>query len=412
MAYTPRKRLAALVLAAGAAVLTSMPAQAAISAPRNEARQADARIAIAGYGARTVGGASGRSILVTNLRDSGRGSLRAALEASGRRIVRFRVAGTIALESPIKIKSPYITVAGNTAPGQGVQIRGAPVVVQTHDVILRYLRIRPGDKGMTSSEAADYDAVTLNGVGRNVYNVLLDHLSLLWGPDIGGLAVLGNVHHVTVQNSILGEGLRYSRHPEARGGKGHSTAINITPLDGRPATRITFYSNLFTTSDFRMPRVMAASCIDVINNVIYNWGHQAGQGNPRSLNMVGNWFRRGPMMERGYIWYPDTGSAAPTKFRSSVFLRNNKLDGFRGGRYRDGVVYASSVRCGGTSVRPRPVDWVFSTVLRQVGPRLPVLDAVDRRVIRNVRYRSGRFVNGVDFAAPHPYWPALSSTLR
>ncbi len=140
-------------------------------------------------------------------------------------------------------------------------------------------------------------------------------MSLLWGTDIGGLAILGNVHDVTVQNSIIGEGLFHSRMPESRNREGHSMGANIVAMNARqtPPQRITFYRNLFTTSDARMPRLQGARCVDLVNNVIYNWGTLAATGNPRSANLVGNWFRRGPRMGTHYWWTaPATAQPNPT----------------------------------------------------------------------------------------------------
>lgn len=409
-----RRTFLALVALSTTIGLSITPAAASVVSPPQSKTPIQATIRSVGYGSNSRGGASGRVVWVKTLKNSGPGSLRAALESKGHRIVRFRVAGTIRLQSEIRIRSPYITVAGNAAPGEGIRIRGAAIIVITHDVILRYLRIHPGDAGMTASEASDADALTLNGVDRNVYNVLIDHVSLLWGPDIGGLAILGNVHRVTVQYSILGEGLRYSRHPEgkARSG-GHSTALNVTPMrsgDTAPH-RLTFYKNLLTTSDMRMPRFIGASCVDFVNNLVYNWGAHAGSGNVRSLNLIGNWFRRGPRMKTSTVWWPQVSDQARSKWGESVFMKGNWMDGFAGGRRRDPVVYASSVRCGGLSVKVSPVSLLYASVLSQVGARLPVVDRVDRRVISNVKRRVGRFYNGVDYAAPHPYWPTLLTHL-
>jgi hypothetical protein len=386
--------------------LVAAPAEAALVRPVATAPVANAPLMVFGYGRNTVGGAGGRVVYVTNLRDAGPGSLRAALMADFRRIVRFRVSGTITLQSRVKIRDPYITVAGHVAPGKGVQVRGAPIIVITHDVILRHLRLHPGDMGMTAAEASEADPLTLNGVGKNVYNVVLDHMSLLWGPDIGGLAILGNVHNVTVQNSIMGEGLRLSRHRDTK-----SMALNVTPMRAGQAapSRITFFRNLLTTSDLRMPRVVGASCVDLVNNLIYNWGTHAASGNPRSLNMIGNWFRRGPRMINPYTWFPADASVAQKKFARSVFTRNNRHDGFAGRRRPDGTVYATYPRCGGPSVTPRPVSTVMSTVLAHAGARLPIRDTVDQRVINNVRNRIGRFFNGMDYPAPNPYWPSLTN---
>ena len=409
MAFAPtmRRFMLGLMSLAAALMVTASPTAAAIQRPGTTSQAVDARIAIAGYGWRTHGGAGGRTIWVTNLNDSGRGSLRAAVEATGRRIVRFRVEGTITLQSELKIRRPYITIAGNFAPGDGIQVRGHSVVVVTHDVILRHLRMRPGDAFLSAGEAEESDALTLNGVDKNVYNVVLDHLSLLWGSDIGGLAILGNVHHVSVQNSIIGEGLYWSRSVTSQIEDGHSMGANLTSMRAgqTPPQRITFYRNLFTTSDKRMPRLQGAACVDLVNNVIYNWGTHAATGNPRSANVVANWFRYGPRSTTKAFWRPQTSSVAPHLFRASVFTRDNRMNGFNGYRERSPGVYATTARCNGLSVHASPVSTVYNGVLTRVGARVPVVDAVDRRVINNVRDRLGRFFNGVGFPGPNPYWP-------
>ena len=185
--------------------------------------------------------------------------------------------------------------------------------------------MRLGDALLTSGEADEADAVTLNGVNKNTYNVVLDHMSLLWGTDIGGLAILGNVHDVTVQNSIIGEGLYHSRMPSSHNGEGNSMGMNVAPMDPgqTPPPRITFYRNLFTTSDLACRACMGAVCADMVNNVIYNWGIHAATGNPHSLNIVANWFRRGPRMGTSDYWLPSAGSVAPSLFHTSVFTRSN-----------------------------------------------------------------------------------------
>ena len=174
---------------------------------------------------------------VTTLADDGPGSLRAALEASGPRIVVFRVGGTITLRSTINVNDPYVTVAGETAPAPGISVRNGGLFVATSEVILRHIRLRPGDQ---VDDPSDVDALTINGANRPVANVVVDHVTMIWGPDIGGLAVLGDVRNLTVQNSIMGEGLYLSAHGEATAGEGgHSHAANITQLEPNlPAPRI------------------------------------------------------------------------------------------------------------------------------------------------------------------------------
>ncbi|HET6380039.1 MAG TPA: hypothetical protein VFH63_03270, partial [candidate division Zixibacteria bacterium] len=168
--------------------LAATPAPTAASTPAPRQLTA-ANGPVVGYGRRTTGGAGGATIVVSNLNDSGPGSLRAALTAEGRRIVVFDVAGTISLNGEIMVKDPFVTVAGETAPGP-VTLKGGGIKVNASEVILRHLRIRPGDE---NGDPATLDAVTINGMSGTVSNVVLDHLTMLWGPDIGGLAILGDV---------------------------------------------------------------------------------------------------------------------------------------------------------------------------------------------------------------------------
>jgi hypothetical protein len=108
-----------------------------------------------------------------------------------------------------------------------------------------------------------------------------------------------------------------------------------------------------------------------------------------------------------YWWRPQTSSREKSKYRDSVYTRGNKLDGFRGRRAPDSVVYASTPRCGGLSKHPNRVSSVWWSVLSNAGARLPAVDAVDRRILSNVRHRLGKWVNGAGFLPPNPIWPLL-----
>jgi hypothetical protein len=361
--------------------------------------------AVVGYGAGTKGGAGGRQMAVTTLADDGPGSLRAALEASGPRIVVFKVGGLITLRSTIHVKDPYVTVAGETAPAPGISVRNGALLVRTSEVILRNIRLRPGDQ---VDEPSDVDALTINGASNPVANVVVDHVTMLWGPDIGGLAVLGDVRNLTVQNSIMGEGLYLSAHGEGTAAEGgHSTAANITQLEpSLPAPRnLTFWRDLFTTSTTRMPRFQGAECVDLVNNVMYNWGQDAAHGNPRSLNVVNNWYRSGPLTDGQLFWDEQTSVVTPREFAASVYLSGNVADGIRGGREDAGDVYAASPRCGGFSVAPGDPGGAYAAVLDGAGATAPVRDQVDRRVIGNVINRTGQYFNGAGEPGPNPYWP-------
>jgi len=131
-----------------------------------------------GYGSKTPGGRGGTVIEVTNLNDTGPGSLRAALEASGPRIVVFRTGGTIKLATDIVVLNPLVTVAGQTAPGDGITVRGAAISLGTHDVILRNLRVRVGDDP-NGPEAGNRDGIRTDGSSNKLaYNIIIDHCSV------------------------------------------------------------------------------------------------------------------------------------------------------------------------------------------------------------------------------------------
>jgi pectate lyase len=358
-----------------------------------------------GYGSTTPGGRGGRVIFVTNLNDSGPGSLREALAAKEPRMVLFKVGGTITLNSDIKIEAPYLTVAGQTASGQGIQIKGAMIVIKTHDVVIRYLKVRPGDEPNLSAPA-DRDAISLaGGGGADVYNIVIDHCSLIWGPDIGGLSILTNVHDVTVQNTIMGEGPYLSRHPEGTTSQdGHSMAASMFPSSTIFPRNITMHHNLFTSSDIRMPMVIGADQVDLVNNVIYNWGKKAASGNPRRLNLVNNMFVRGPQTTTLEAWSPHLHSTTPNLFPASVFEQGNVTDGFTTVRGEPSTVYAAK-RFGVSSIgSEQSAQDAYATVLQTVGATLPIRDSVDTRIVDNVVKRSGKILNANEFV-----WPSLAS---
>lgn len=378
-----------------------------------------------GFGTDTPGGRGGQIIYVTNLSDSGDGSLRSALTASGRRLVLFRVSGTITLESDIRIKEPYLTIAGQTAPGEGVQIRGAQIRIETHDIIIRYLKVRSGDLQNDSTEE-NRDAITVNNLNQ-AYNIVIDHSTLIWGPDIGGLSFLNGTHDSTVSYSIIGEGLYLSHHPEANlDNNGHSMSMNITELDSSvPPRRITVHHNLLTTSGDRNPRVIGGKNIDIVNNVIYNWKYSSSQGNPRSLNLINNVYIRGPMtsnVSAFFIWMPLVEDGG--KLHSgSVYEAGNVREGFWTRRKGPSQVYTDALFTPYSMSQEDSPDIAYDKVLRDAGANLQVStttgdfrtirDSVDQRIIDNVLNRTGSFYNGVDYDSALGFraisWPELQS---
>lgn len=376
-----------------------------------------------GFGTDTPGGRGGKIIYVTNLNDSGDGSLRSALMESGPRLVLFRVSGTITLENDIRVKEPYLTIAGQTAPGEGIQIRGAHIRIETHNVIIRYLKVRSGDL-QNGSTQENRDAITINNANR-AHHIVIDHSTLIWGPDVGGLTFLNGTHDATVSYSIMGEGLYLSHHPEANlDNSGHSMTMNITELDSSvPPSRITAHHNLLTTSADRNPRIIGGKNIDIVNNVIYNWKYSSSQGNPRSLNLIKNVYIRGPMTSRVsalFIWMPLL-EAGGRLHSGSVYETGNVTEGFESRRKGPKRVYTDTLFRPYSITQEDPARLAYVLVLRNAGANLQVSaptgefrtlrDSVDQRIIDNVLNRTGSFYNGIDYDNVSGFraisWPEL-----
>ncbi|WP_432714242.1 pectate lyase family protein, partial [Pedobacter sp.] len=170
-----------------------------------------------GGGAYTTGGRGGKVFVVSSLADSGPGSLREAVEVAGPRIIVFNVAGIIQLQTPLIIRAPYITIAGQSAPGDGICIAGESVWINTHDVVIRFMRFRRGATEVTRRD----DAIGGNPVG----NIIIDHVSASWGLD-ENMSIYRHVYdpqdgtkpqklptvNVTIQNSIFSEALDTYNH--------------------------------------------------------------------------------------------------------------------------------------------------------------------------------------------------------
>ncbi|MCB9596261.1 MAG: hypothetical protein H6719_26300 [Sandaracinaceae bacterium] len=268
------------------------------AAPVEEPPDGLAFVGAEGFGATSRGGTGGRVYTVTNLNDSGDGSLRWAVERSGPRIVQFAVDGVIRLRSALEIRDPYITIDGRGAldPGEaGITIRDYPIDVRTHDVILRYFRVRLGDWAVLQRNAAARRSRPTNSNDLDCINidqssdVILDHMSLSWSAD--EIVSVTNSRNVTIQWSILSEPLGDpALHPY---GDDHAYCANNS------AATLSYHHDLFAHYRFRGPQFEANDMQDssprfdarfeAVNNVIYAYtssGSRYRTGFERAIDRV------------------------------------------------------------------------------------------------------------------------------
>jgi pectate lyase len=359
-----------------------------------------------GFGATTPGGRGGKVLFVTNLDDAGPGSFREACLADGPRIVIFRVSGTIALKSPITVTKPFVTIAGQTAPGGGVCLRDATFGIATHDVVVRHLRSRLGDETTREADALD----VLNGSS----NVIIDHCSATWSID-ECLSLSGNNQNITVQWCLIGESLRQSKHAKGPHGYGSLARANGP---------VTFHHNLWIHNDARNPRMgdnygrgPTFPRFDVRNNVVYNYGGTASgltQGN-LEVNYVANYIRPGPSSRAKT---PITVGNKPLDSDLKFYIRDNIFEG-NDELTRDNTKFFSAYEIEGKrqvrifdqawaapAVKTVPANAVVELVLASVGASLPQRDAVDARLIDHVRTHTGKMINSQTEVGG---WPQLAS---
>lgn len=368
-----------------------------------------------GGAAFTPGGRGGRVIVVTSLDDSGPGSLREACEQGGARIVVFNVAGVIRLKSPIHVRAPYISILGQTAPGDGVCVTGDSFLIDTHDVVVRHMRFRRGAMDVGFRD----DALGGNAVG----NIMIDHVSASWGLD-ENMSIYRHVYegrklptvNVTIQNSIFSEALDTYNH-----------AFGAT-IGGRNSM---FARNLFASNISRNCSIGMDEDFNFVNNVTFNWWNRTVDGgdNTSRLNIIGNTFKPGPTTELN-------GPSAPIRHRI-IKLEAGRKDGYKD-KYGRAYVEANRVWGndsvtadnwrGGVQIDNRPVtsgqmtdvrayepfpmpqvtvmpaDSAYRYVLANAGATRPRRDAVDRRVIESVITGRAIYADDADkWVKPTPY---------
>jgi hypothetical protein len=369
-----------------------------------------------GGGMYSFGGRGGKVYIVTSLADSGPGTLREACEAAGPRIVVFNVAGIIHLEKPIYIEAPYITIDGHTAPGDGVCIADNGIDDNAHDVVIRYLRLRRGNLDIFNRHGTHY--------GSPIGNIILDHISSSWGsdqnidiyrhmyqPTNGGPALKLPAVNVTIQWTISSEALNTYNH--AFGGD----------WGGRNSG---FHHNLFACNTGRNPSVAMTYDFNFANNVLFNWRHRSVDGGDKNslYNIINNYYKPGPVTPDTAVRYrilqpsQSYNKADHTSIWGKAYVAGNVVEGYPDvtkDNWNGGVQFTKSPdpdAAGGIAKgamddekaienllaqvrvdKPFPMpkmtitsaEQAYQDVLTDVGATLPVRDAVDKRVIEEVR---------------------------
>ncbi len=365
-----------------------------------------------GFGSTTVAGRGGVVIKVTNLNDNGSGSLREALGRSGPRIIVFEVGGVIRLQSLLKITTPYVTVAGQTAPSPGITLIYDSVSVRTHDVLIQHLHIRPGNQGpyRDNSPGENKDGIDLASSNSSVYNIVIDHCSISWAVDETASTWFATTHDLTFSNNIISEALQHSIHPKGA----HSTGMLI----GDHVQKAAIIGNLFAHNDFRNPLTKNDTSTIILNNLIYNPGYAAihFQNNENidgvmSASVVGNVIKikpEGDTSDRGFGIGIASYIKAGSEFyiHDTVSIQNNITNPVS--LYTDSY-YNSSMRVNQppseawlNNLTVYPSNQVESVVLSGAGARPWDRDSIDERIIRDVRDLTGSIIDNQNYVGGYP----------
>jgi len=371
-----------------------------------------------GFGAYTKGGRGGEVIKVTNLIDDGPGSFRAAIETQGPRIIVFEVSGIINLESDLWITEPYITIAGQSSPG-GILVTGRAVIVNANDVIMQHLRFRVGSHNMANPET--HDAFVIwgghpQGGGNPAYNIIIDHCSFSWGVD-EVFSTAYNPQNITVQWSIISEGLSYAGHPKGE----HSKGLMLWNR-WSPDTKASLHHNYFAHNTDRNPligsldsSITGTAIADVVNNVAYNyygclpmmsfddarvnWVHNFARGGPDSNPdcygiTIYDWMSPTPSIYvEGNLGPRRTSQSDPEQWYVGSEWRTILVDeGFRQLSRWDAP----------TVVTTQMSDAYASEVVQNAGATKPFRDSVDERVVNDFAAGTGTIIDDINYPDDYP----------
>ena len=364
----------------------------------------------AGFGMETKAGRGGKVYKVTNLNVDGTGSLKACIDGSVPRTCVFEVSGAIRITSDLIIRNGQLRIAGQTAPSPGIMIRGAAIRITASDVLIQHIRVRTGDDP-NGPDPDNRDSLKIEGsAAKPVRNVVIDHCSFAWSID--ELASTWGPHDsITFTNNIFGEPLNDSLHPQydGTGTMTHGYGVLFGPADG---SSITFVGNLLAHIVNRNPLSRATELV-MVNNLVYNREDtdldlQSQDGRVSKSSVVGNVFLRGPNFDRPtkplYIHTNGEFSLLPG---SRVYVYNNSAPD-SGSNYSDLVALTGGDVIPNLMTQTTAPVWntglvaqkteksaVYSRVLSFAGARPTDRDSVDKRIVSNVRTRTGQIINCV-----------------
>lgn len=378
----------------------------------------------AGFGIDTAAGRGGTVHRVTNLNETGAGSLGACVAASGPRVCIFEVSGTIRLTKDLTVRNPYITIAGQTAPAPGIMLRGAALRIVTSDVLVQHVRVRVGDDS-TGPGYDNRDALKIEASAENpIRNIVIDHCSFSWAVDETATAWM-YWDNVSFLNSIFAEPLHESLHSKGP----HGMGVLFGPTNGKAS----MVGNLIAHTIERNALARSQQFV-FVNNVVYNRANMdvdlQNENGQTSLNsVVGNVFLRGPDYTRANkpvlirtsgtisllggskVYVADNAALEATSDPWSVVSSLTAL--LSGARVSDPPAWPAQLTAKKTTG-----DAVLESVLTNAGARPADRDSVDRRIVRSVRERSGGIINCVsnDGSARCQKnaggWPTLAKNTR
>lgn len=342
-----------------------------------------------GYGRFAIGGCGGRVIHVTNLKNSGPGSLRAAVEATGPRTVVFDVSGLISLKSKLvfRTENEYLTIAGQTAPGKGICIRNYTFGgLGGRDTVVRFVRLRLGD--LTGK--------TMDGMGlAGSDHCIVDHCSISWTIDEAFSS--RGAQNITFQRNLISEALNIAGHSHYGSGSGHGYAGSISGNIG------SFHHSLLAHNAGRNWSLAGgvdqanrhAGRLDIRNMVVYNWKHRTTDGGAKEVQFVNNYYKPGPASEIKTYLNPQFEN--PAFGPQQYFIKGNIMEGVAGPEGPMGPFKGVRVRGRQDApvtvpkpffehyVKTHTAEEAYENVLADVGCNKPALDDHDKRVIQEVR---------------------------